>query len=247
MKKTSLLLIAFVATSCSLPWNITPDERELNVGFKYQSNEIRLASVTIAGREGNFLLATAHPRTIVDPGFVKRERIDMRNVSLRLGHRQRVRVRPALLPLDRLADATIGADAFEHEAITIDYAKEMLIVRHVADLTDMAAYSFAGVPNVPVTLNGVPERAVVDTLVPDTLIVPSRLAGRHEGRMNVSLSVGGVTFPSVDARVADVDDIRLGNRILSKFLVTVDYSRNVIGLWRDPRAAAATPTSDGLR
>jgi hypothetical protein len=39
----------------------------------------------------------------------------------------------------------------------------------------------------------------------------------------------------VDIRRADVAAPHVGNRILSKFLVTIDYGRREVGLWRDPR------------
>ncbi|HXG58826.1 MAG TPA: hypothetical protein VNL91_07370, partial [Thermoanaerobaculia bacterium] len=64
-----------------------------------------------------------------------------------------------------------------------------------------------------------------------TLIVPAASNGR--GRAGVSLA--GTDFGTLDVRFAPIPRARVGNRILSKFLVTIDYGKGVVGLWRDPR------------
>lgn len=234
------VVAALFAASCSLPWNTNPNEHEINVAFRLQNNEIAIPSATIGGQSGTVLLATATPRTAIDFTFAKRAGLAGKSTVMRFGQRHKIAIQPVFLDLEGLADATIGADAFPHQSVTIDYKKLLVILRPVPDTSQMARYSYSGAPNVPVILNGVPGRAVVDTLLPDTMIIPSTIAGRASGRMKVSLSVGGVAFPEVDARVADVTDIHLGNRVLANFLVTVDYTRKTVALWRDPRSSAAT-------
>jgi hypothetical protein len=40
---------------------------------------------------------------------------------------------------------------------------------------------------------------------------------------------------------------RVGNRLLSHYLVTIDYGRRMVGLWRDPRIPALEPESQSLK
>jgi hypothetical protein len=47
--------------------------------------------------------------------------------------------------------------------------------------------------------------------------------------------LAGADLGTIDIRLADVSAPRIGNRILSKFLVTIDYGKREAGLWRDPR------------
>jgi hypothetical protein len=75
---------------------------------------------------------------------------------------------------------------------------------------------------------------VVDTTSPDTVILPSTTNGRGTARVNVA----GVDFGTTDIRYANVSRARVGNRLLSRFLVTIDYGKKVVGLWRDPRTPA---------
>ena len=82
-------------------------------------------------------------------------------------------------------------------------------------------------------LDGTLLRAVVDTSSPDTLILPRGNGGR--GR--ASVAIAGTNFGSVDVRFANVQRARVGNRLLSKFLITIDYGKRQVGLWRDPRIA----------
>ena len=47
--------------------------------------------------------------------------------------------------------------------------------------------------------------------------------------------LAGADLGTLDIRLADVSDARIGNRILSKYLVTIDFGKREVGLWRDPR------------
>ena len=44
-------------------------------------------------------------------------------------------------------------------------------------------------------------------------------------------------FGDVEVLAADVTAARVGNRLLSRFLVSIDYGKHQVGLWRDPRIA----------
>jgi hypothetical protein len=47
--------------------------------------------------------------------------------------------------------------------------------------------------------------------------------------------VASTDFGAIDVQYANVSHARIGNRLLSRFMVTIDYGRRVVGLWRDPR------------
>jgi len=74
---------------------------------------------------------------------------------------------------------------------------------------------------------------VVDTASPDTLTL--RSAGTTAGRRSAHVQIAGTDFGNVDVDYADVATPRIGNRLLSRFLISIDYGRRRIGLWRDPR------------
>jgi hypothetical protein len=51
--------------------------------------------------------------------------------------------------------------------------------------------------------------------------------------------IAGTDFGNVDIALGDVSSARAGNRLLSKFLVSIDYGQREVGLWRDPRIGMA--------
>src|SRR6266545_3230394 len=99
----------------------------------------------------------------------------------------------------------------------------------------MTVFPFAAEPMINVTVDGRSVAAIVDTTSPDTLVLPRGTAAA--GRRTAHLVVGGTDFGNVDVLFADVAQARAGNRLLSKFLVAIDYGRRQVGLWRDPRTA----------
>jgi hypothetical protein len=84
-----------------------------------------------------------------------------------------------------------------------------------------------------VAVDGRTFSAIVDTTSPDTLVLPR--GSDKPRRAKAKLSVAGTDFGSIDIAFGDVAAPRVGNRVLSKFLVTIDYGRREVGLWRDPR------------
>jgi hypothetical protein len=97
----------------------------------------------------------------------------------------------------------------------------------------MTIYRFDGEPRVSIEVDGKEIGAVVDTASPDTLTLPRGNAPASRTRAHVKLA--GSDFGTIDIKLADVSAPRVGNRILSKFLVTIDYGKKEVGLWRDPR------------
>ncbi|HYM62918.1 MAG TPA: hypothetical protein VEZ11_18675 [Thermoanaerobaculia bacterium] len=97
----------------------------------------------------------------------------------------------------------------------------------------MTLFRYDEAPAVGIEIDGRTATAIIDTANADTLVMPR---GRHPaGRAKAHIVVAGIDFGKVDIRYADVSDTRLGNRLLSKFLISIDYGKRVVGLWRDPR------------
>jgi hypothetical protein len=69
------------------------------------------------------------------------------------------------------------------------------------------------------------------------LVLPGR-----DARGSVNVRIADTDFGVTDVQYADVSQARVGNRLLSRFLVTIDYGRKVVGLWRDPRTPLREPS-----
>ena len=118
-------------------------------------------------------------------------------------------------------------------AVTIDYGKGLVTWQLDGIHPEyMTLYSFQGEPSIMVRVNGEDIAAIVDTASPDTLVLPRRSGS---DRARASVAVAGTDFGDIDIALAETGRPRSGNRLLSKFLVTIDYGRKQVGLWRDPR------------
>lgn len=224
------MLAALLAVSCAsaVPWRNEPVGDEVNVSFMIENNLLFLPSATIDGRSGRFFLGSAALRSVVDPRFS-----DGGSHLLALNERESLRFTPVPLDLHGTGDAIIGTDVWGDKAVTIDYHAGLLTYQKSGIHPDlMTLYSFAGEPSVLVSVNGRDVTAVVDTSLPDTLVLP---AGATSGRGSARVAIAGTDFGNVDVRFATTPRARLGNRLLSRFLVTIDYGRHQVGLWRDPR------------
>jgi hypothetical protein len=154
--------------------------------------------------------------------------------SLQLSEKEAVQVTPVVMDLHGVADALIGADAWGTRAVSIDYASGLLTYQKEGIHPElMTIYHFTAEPRVTISVNGKHIDAIVDTASPDTLILPRGTASA--GRTHARITLAGADLGTMDIRLAGVADARVGNRILSKYLVTIDYGRREIGLWRDPR------------
>src|SRR5690242_2745812 len=222
--------LAVFATGCSiaLPWRNEPIGDEVNVAFIIKNNLLFLPSTTIDGHPGRFILGSANPQTVLDSKFAQTAH------ALQLNERQSLPLTPAVDDLHGVADAIIGADVWGRDAITIDYHAGLVTLQKYGIKADMMTlFTYAGAPMIDVIVDGRTIPVVVDTASPDTLTL--RSAGTTAGRRSAHVQIAGTDFGEVDVAYADVTTPRVGNRLLSRFLVSIDYGRRRVGLWRDPR------------
>lgn len=236
--KNLLIAIAtlLLCTMCVMPWANEPLGQEVNLAFIVRDNLIFLPSATVDGRAGRFLLAVANARTALDSGYAATlPPAGWRGArSLQLTEKESLRFTPVDLDMRHVADGIIGADVWGSHAVSIDYASRLLTYQKEGIHPElMTLFHFTAEPHVILTVDGKQVDAVVDTASPDTLILPR--AGAAAGRTHARVQLAGTDFGDVDILLADVAEPRAGNRILSKFLVTIDYGKREVGLWRDPR------------
>lgn len=214
--------------------------KEHNVSLVLDRNQAVLTAATLGGRAGRLVLATASPRTMVDDGFLA----PGADTPFAAGQGYRARVAAVSAGLRPAADALIGFDAFGSRKISLDYSKGLLTVAEsrVAPPEDMHVRKFSDIPRVSAIVDGREYLAVVDSSLPDTIVIPAS----SESRSAVPVTIQGVDLGAVDVHFAPVSEARLGNRILARFLVTIDYSRKWIGLWPDPRYLPVVPRQADL-
>lgn len=206
-----------------------PRGRSTSIAFTLERNVVRVEGV-VDGAPASLIVATGLPETLLTPQLAKSRS------SVTLGERYTVRIRPTAAPeIAPVADGLLGIDAFSNSVLTVDYHRGLLLLgRDVPPVRDAPRFAFNRIPAVDVTVDGQGRRAIIDTSNPDTLVLPMGPRG-VEGRRPVKLTVAGIDFGSVDAAVGPVDAVRIGNRILSRFLVTIDFERREVSLWSDPR------------
>jgi hypothetical protein len=223
--------------SCAgwMPWRNEPIGTEVNLVFELQNNLLFLPAVVVNGHTGRFLFASAAPKSVVDSGFAHSVG-NPRRYALQLGAKESFRFSPELLDLRGAGDAMIGADVWGDRAVTLDYQKGLLTYQKEGIHPElMTLFHFDNEPAVTVTVDGRAMAAVVDTSSPDTMILPAEPLGKASGRGSARIAIAGADFGTVDVRYANVERARIGNRLLSKFLITIDYGTQQVGLWRDPR------------
>jgi hypothetical protein len=204
---------------------------EVNLSFVLEKNLIVLNSAEINGARGKYLFASANARTVLDPALTQQLR--SRRYRLQLNERETIALSPVVLDLGGLGDALIGADVWGGNAVTIDYTSGLLSYQKEGiHPSYMTLFSFQNEPAILVEVNGQNVAAIVDTSSPEALVLP-REGAAARGRAN--LVVAGVEFGEIDVALGETTRPRVGNRLLSKFLVTIDYGRGQVGLWRDPR------------
>jgi len=237
MYSKSLLIatcaLAICAACVRVPWRNEPVGSEVNLALTVEKNLLIVTSATIQGRPGRFILGTGYPRTVVDATFAQSLR-PTRRLALKIGEKQSLSFTPMVADLRGVGDAILGADVWGSKAITVDYHAGLLTFQKEGIHPEsMTVYRFTGEPKINIEVNGRTVSAIVDTASPDTLVLPR--GGQSAHRTQARLKVGGVDFGTVDLAIGDVTAPRVGNRVLSKFLVTIDYGRRQVGLWRDPR------------
>ena len=226
------LLVAGCRSTTTRAIEQRSERPEINLAFTIDRNLLRLDTLTIDGRTGRFFLGSAHGRTLLSPAFAGE--VQPRSVRLQLNSRESVEVEPLLVDLTGVGEAVVGFDAWQPHVITINYVTGLLtFLRGGMNTQEMTLYRFQDEPAVTVTVDGTAVSAAVDTANPDTLVLPRGNA--PAGRRTARVEIAGTVFPAVDIALGDVSRARIGNRLLSKFLVSIDYGRQHVGLWRDPR------------
>jgi hypothetical protein len=214
------------------PWSREPIGTEFNLAFTLEQNLLRLSTVKINGRAGRFFFGSAHARSVIDPRFATA--VPARRYRLQLNDRESLAIEPVQLDLKGVGDALIGADAWDSHAVTIDYRAGLITYHKLPTTTEgMSLFQFRAEPAILVEVDGRPITAIVDTALPDTLLLPR--SGGTGDRRSARVAIAGTDFGAVDVALADTARARVGNRLLSRFLVTIDYGRQQVGLWRDPR------------
>lgn len=222
---------ALFAASCrsGAPWRDEPSRPEVNLAFTLENNLIALQSVRVDDRPGRFLLGSALPRTVLDVRFAVPPR---RTNVLQLSGKETLRIDPIAQDLGGIADGIIGPEGWRRAAITIDYRKGLVTLQKTGIQRGyMTIYRYPVEPMIHVTVDGREIAAIVDTTSPDTLVLPGA-----NGRGTAHVAIAGVDFGSIDVGYANIERARVGNRLLSRFLVTIDYGQRLVGLWPDSRA-----------
>lgn len=233
--RTAVALCAMLlASGCRLtrlPWRNEPVGREVNLSFTIENNLLFLTTVRVNSLPGRFFLGTSHSRTAVDPRFGG----GMTRHIVQLSEKEARPVTPVMVPLGGTGDAIIGSDVWGNGAtVTLDYRSGLVTLNKDRLPTEgMTVYRFTAEPRVPIDLGGQTVDAIVDTTSPDTLVLPRD--GGTTRRTTARLALAGADLGNVSIRYADVAAPRIGNRVLSKFLVSIDYGRKTVSLWRDPR------------
>ena len=214
-----------LCASCrsTLPWSNEPVGQETNLALVMRNNLLFIPSLTIDGRPGKFLLGSADPASVLDPRFGSGA-----NHTLQLNERTSLRVTSVNADLHGIGDAIIGADAWDSFAVTIDYRAGLLTLQREGIHPEMmTVYRFSAEPTITVNVDGKAINAIVDTASPDTLVLPGAATGRKTARVKIA----DTDFGAIDVRAGGASVARVGNRLLSKFLVSIDYGKKQVGLF----------------
>ena len=225
-RATHLLLgiVAFAAVAACANWPWLKETEELNLVVHFDRNVPTVEGV-VAGKPMRFVIGLGQSASVIDP----QSDPTSGPVVVTLGGRRSLRIQPAVLPLRGVADGILGADAWRKKVVTIDYDKRLLSIRPTAtDMRDSLRFTYSTVPAISVAVDGRPVRAIVDTAIPDTLLLPASGTVRRERH---EISIGRDRFFE-DVRVGGVSEARVGNRLLSRYLVTADDRHRTVSLWR---------------
>jgi len=228
---TGVIALSWIGCAGILPWHNEPVANEVNLAFTIENNLLFLSTPALENRRGRFFLSTASARSAVDPQFASSLRTRP-PFSFAISDKEAVRIDPVVVGLGGVGDAMIGADVWSRHAITIDYHAGLITYQTARiEPAEMTLHRFASAPTIVVNVDGKPIEAIVDTALPDTLVLPAEKPSRRTAHVVIA----GTDFGIVDVGQARVAMPRIGNRLLSRFLVTIDYGQRVTGLWRDPR------------
>ncbi len=228
---TGVIALAWVSCAGVLPWHNEPAGSEVNLAFTLHNNLLFLSTPRIENRRGRFFLSTASARSAIDPQFAAS--LQARPpFTFAISEKEAVRLDPVVVDLGGAGDAMIGAEVWGGHTITIDYHAGLVTYqKQRMESAAMTLHRFGDAPTVEVGVDGRTIEAIVDTALPDTLVLPAEKPARAMSHVIIA----GADFGMVDTKSANVAMPRIGNRLLSRFLLTIDYGQRVTGLWRDPR------------
>jgi hypothetical protein len=223
---TLTLAAAVTAGGCS---TFSRQPRTDHVAFNLRDN-LLVIPATVAGQPGEFILGTAQSHSTLDSRFPADSNRSGR-VPVLLGARLSLETSVERTSMSSVADGILGSGMFANRTLGIDFRRGLITLSRERVPAEGAAKSrFEGIPSFPISVDGTPFRGIIDTTNPDTILLPESVFG-PPGRRLVSLRIGGVDLGTTEARIGPVSDIRIGNRILEKFLVSIDYDRGEISLW----------------
>lgn len=223
-----LSILLLIVSACSLPTS-----SEMNLAFRIDRNQLVMSSVLINGEPGRYVLGSAAQRSVISAPFATARGIDgSEGVNVRLRPDVMTRVRPGLADLGSEIDAVLGRDLLG-PVVVIDYRNQLVSrLSHLPEL-EVEPHRWRTAPQFPVTLAGRTRPALIDTSIPDSLIVPRAMVpGTRCTRCVFDVEVAGLDFDQLDVRVIDDGPMRIGNRVLEHFLVVIDYRRGRAALIR---------------
>lgn len=211
----------FIVLACSMGQF---PEQEMNLSFHLDRNQLVLDQLEIGGHEGRFVIGTAYSETLVGSSFVSRHELPPTPFHFTFRDAHTDVVTANVVDLGGEMDAIIGADVL-WPFVVIDYSNRLL-TRFSRSFPPVPGYTqpWRDMPRYPLTIDGRKVQGVIDSAVPDTLIVPrTMIDGSRCERCTVDVEIAGVRFEQLTVRAADIEDVRIGNRVLEHFLVTIDY------------------------
>jgi hypothetical protein len=223
------LLMVSLASGCTTSLRREADlaSREQNLSFAIDRNQLVFDDVQVEGLRGRFIVGSATPKTILDSGFVRRHGLASTG-TFRVTLRQTrvTEVDANILDLGGEIDGIIGTDVLG-PLLVVDYKSRLATrIRRFRHEGDGVNHHWQDRPRFPLVVSGRRVEGIVDTTIPDSLIVPRELFPQWSlSRIRADIEIAGMQLKDVDVRVADVSDMLIGNRILQHFLVTIDYER----------------------
>lgn len=200
-----------------------------HVAFELRDN-LLVVPATVGGKQGDFILGTAQSHSTLDTRFPAAS-LDTSRVPVVLGSRLRRETSVERAEMSSLADGILGGSVFANRTLGIDFRRGVITLsRERVPSQDTEMARFEGIPTFPISIEGTPFRGIIDTTNPDTILLPESVFG-SPGRRPISLRIGDLDLGTIDARIAPVSDIRIGNRLLARFFVSIDYERGEISLW----------------
>jgi hypothetical protein len=223
----ALLMVSVLSGCTALRREAALASREQNLSFAIDRNQLVFDVVEVEGLRGRFIVGSATPKTILDSEFVRRHGLASTG-TFRVTLRQTrvTEVDANIFDLDGEIDAIIGTDVLG-PVLVVDYRNRLATrIRQFRHEGDGVSHEWQDRPRFPLVIGGRRVEGIVDTTIPDTLILPRELFPQWTpGRQRADIEIAGMHLQNIDIRVAELSEVLIGNRILQHFLVTIDYER----------------------